>query len=341
MVPAADVLLIAGSEPRGGPIAARIRRFATRYTSLEALPLACTRTLCGEGWDVALLELDPVCDHGTTPCLTPLGVATSPPTIGMPLSAVGFGQRPARDLRQEWALGLGADGGGVRRVGTARVTQIVSSQLLRANADGEAATLLCVGDHGAALVSRRDGAWQLDGVGLMRTAAAADAEGGSAAGVSGCPEEQARAWGVHVSRCWLEATVGGWGMSPLVDAHASECGHSRESNPRALSSTRGGQKKESLSSGPAVGPVLSLSPQLALIGCLLWGVLQVRPARLFPSRAAAGLNRRGRAAGRVAGGARCSTVARTAFAWATAAPARAATSARCAPLTRPRPRRSA
>ena len=272
MVPAADVLLIAGSDPRGGPIAARIRRFATRYTSLEALPLACTRTLCGEGWDVALLELDPVCDHGTTPCLTPLGVATSPPTIGMPLSAVGFGQRPARDLRQEWALGLGADGGGVRRVGTARVTQIVSSQLLRANADGEAATLLCVGDHGAALVSRRDGAWQLDGVGLMRTAAAADAEGGSAAGVSGCPEEQARAWGVHVSRCWLEATVGGWGMSPLVDAHASECGHSRESNPRALSSTRGGAKERELVQRARRGPcALSLaaarSDWLPPLGC--------------------------------------------------------------------------
>ena len=95
MVPASSIVLIAGADPRGldgdpagGPITSRVKRYETKFLSLEALPLACTRTLCGEGWDLAVLELDPICDHGPSACLQPLGFPTAPPTIGKVVRAV-------------------------------------------------------------------------------------------------------------------------------------------------------------------------------------------------------------------------------------------------------------
>jgi hypothetical protein len=87
VVPAGNVRLVSGPDARLGEVVARVTRIAVRFTAHFALP-QCTRALCGEGWDMALLELDPSCDHGPMPCLPPLHVATEAAAIGLAPTAV-------------------------------------------------------------------------------------------------------------------------------------------------------------------------------------------------------------------------------------------------------------
>ena len=129
------VRLVGGPDVRVGAVVARVTRIAVRFTAGWALP-QCTRALCGEGWDVALLEIDPSCDHGPMPCLTPLRVATMPATIGIAPLAVGFGGNPYNDRRSEFALQLAANGSGVRRVAPSRVWQVASRQRMAVEAMG-------------------------------------------------------------------------------------------------------------------------------------------------------------------------------------------------------------
>jgi hypothetical protein len=218
LVPSESIRLIGGADPRGGPVIARVKRLAVRFTSASSLPLACTsRWLCGEGWDVALLELDPSCDHGPMPCLRPLKLPSTTPSLGHTVTVVGFGHSPIR-VRSEWSLALGVDGAGVRRAGLARVTQVVSSQVLRIGSvdsglNDTGLGPLCSGDLGAAIVTKRSSGWELDAVGLVEPQFD-----------SGCTAAEGRAWMVRVSRCWLEAALSRWARPPLSEAHAAECG---------------------------------------------------------------------------------------------------------------------
>ena len=95
------VRLVGASDARVGFVVARVKRISVRFTAPWAIP-ACTRALCGEGWDIALLDLDPTCDHGPLPCMPPLRVATRPATIGLLPLAVGFGGNPSYDRVRRW-----------------------------------------------------------------------------------------------------------------------------------------------------------------------------------------------------------------------------------------------
>ena len=105
-VPASSVRLLSGPDARVRMVVGRVTRLSVRLTAWWAAPDVCTRSLCGEGWDVALLSVDPSCDHGGLPCLPPLPMTTMPSAIGQQFRAVGFGGNPAFDQRAEWNLQL-------------------------------------------------------------------------------------------------------------------------------------------------------------------------------------------------------------------------------------------
>ena len=65
LLDASSVRLIGGADARAGLVVARV-------TAWWAVPAVCTQSLCGEGWDVALLELDPSCAQGELPCVPPV-----------------------------------------------------------------------------------------------------------------------------------------------------------------------------------------------------------------------------------------------------------------------------
>lgn len=225
------VRLIGGPDARVGAVVARVRRIAVRFTAPWAIPL-CTMALCGEGWDIALLELDPSCDHGPMPCITPLRVASVPAAIGLTPTAVGFGANPGYDQRSEYALQLSPNGTGVRRYVATNIWQVDSRQRLAAEVSGlsTSAGPFCAGDGGAALVSKREGGvWEVDGLAVPDSANAAYAAHASAAGLPSaatCLQAAGGAWGVYTSRCWVESCARAWGLPAVNAEHASECGSS-------------------------------------------------------------------------------------------------------------------
>ena len=130
IVPASSIRLVAGPDSRESPIVARVKRLAVRFTAWWAMADVCSSALCGEGWDVALLELEQACESGAMPCMPAVGLPTAAPSFGLFTLAVGFGQAPEFDRRDFWELALGDDGSGVRRYTQARVTAVLSQQLL-------------------------------------------------------------------------------------------------------------------------------------------------------------------------------------------------------------------
>ena len=58
IVPASSIHLVGGPDSREAPIVARVKRLAVRFTAWWAMADVCSSALCGEGWDVALLELE-------------------------------------------------------------------------------------------------------------------------------------------------------------------------------------------------------------------------------------------------------------------------------------------
>ncbi len=146
------VRLIGGPDARIGVVVARVTRIAVRFTAPWAVP-ACTKALCGEGWDIAMLELDPTCDHGPMACLPPLRVATVRAVVGLSPTAVGFGSNPSFHRRNEFELYLPTNGSGVRRSAPARIRQVATRQRLTAEVVGStnARGPFCRGDVGAAL----------------------------------------------------------------------------------------------------------------------------------------------------------------------------------------------
>lgn len=224
----ARVRLVGGPDARLGVVVARVTHIAVRFTAHWAIP-QCTTAVCGEGWDVALLQLDPSCDHGPLPCISPLRVATIPSSIGLVPTAVGFGANPSFDRRAEWSLNLAANGTGVRRSVQASVWQVASKQRLATDvgiASGERRGPFCAGDHGAALVSQRNGQWQVDGLAIPSAApAAAAAQAGAAMPeAAACMNADSSAWSIYASRCWIESVARRWGQPPVEAAHATECG---------------------------------------------------------------------------------------------------------------------
>ena len=226
-VPSSAIRLVGSPDARTGPVAARVERMAFRLTARDLVGDACDRAVCGEGWDIALLLLQPSCMlTPTVACTRPLvRFATAPPHAGLATRAVGFGSWPGYHRRDEWHLGLGDDGGSVRRAAPARVTAVVSSQLLHVATDASDSApggVLCDGDVGAALLTRSanvadefaDGAWELAGLGLPAR---------DGANATGCGQHLSYAWSVHVSRCWVEDVMRGWGLQPLDAGHVEEC----------------------------------------------------------------------------------------------------------------------
>ena len=114
IVPASSVRLVSGPDARTAPVVARVKRLAVRFTAWWAMPDVCSTPLCGEGWDVALLELEQGCELGPMPCVPPVGLPSVGATFGLTTLAIGYGEAPGFDRRAEWDLGLD-DGSGVRR----------------------------------------------------------------------------------------------------------------------------------------------------------------------------------------------------------------------------------
>ncbi|KOO23674.1 methyltransferase fkbm family [Chrysochromulina tobinii] len=224
LVDASSVRLIGGADARAGLVVARVTRIAVRLTAWWAVPAVCTRALCGEGWDVALLELDPSCAHGELPCVPPVHLASVPATIGLAPLAVGFGAHPGSDQRAEFQLSLSGSGGGVRRSSAARVWQVASRQLLQAELSarpGERAGPFCDGDLGAALLTNRSGEWEVEGLHVPGSLVHAQPPTDAAAS---CAAPSGRVLSAHVVRCWLESIARTWGIGPIVQAHVAECG---------------------------------------------------------------------------------------------------------------------
>jgi len=230
VVSPSSVRLLGGNDARVREVAARVHRIAIRFTQPWAIPI-CTRALCGEGWDVALLEIDPSCAHGPLACLPPIPLSSVPAAIGLTPTAVGFGSNPSFDQRAEWDLRLATNGSGVRRVAPARVWRVASRQRMSAEATGDvgpaaaaaaAAGLrlgpFCVGDMGAALLSERNGVWELDGL-HVPASSPVWSSGGTA-----CDIPQGDAWSTHASRCWIEDAARRWRLPPVVEAYRDECG---------------------------------------------------------------------------------------------------------------------
>ena len=224
LVDVSSVRLIGGADARAGLVVARVTRIAVRLTAWWAVPAVCTQSLCGEGWDVALLELDPSCAHGELPCVPPVRLASVPATIGLAPLAVGFGAHPGFDRRAEFHLSLSGSGGGVRRSSAARVRQVASHQLLQAELSarpGERAGPFCDGDLGAALLTNRAGQWQVEGLHVPESLVRAQPPTDAAAS---CAAPSGRVLSAHVVRCWLESIARTWGIGPVVLAHVAECG---------------------------------------------------------------------------------------------------------------------
>ena len=228
IVPVTSVRLVAAPDARLKSVDARVTRISVRFTAAWAIPI-CTRELCGEGWDIALLELNPSCDHGPLACLPPMSVATVRASIGMTPTAVGYGANPEYNKRGEYDLVLHANGSGVRRAAPARIWKVESKQRLAAERISTASEgpldarigPFCVGDYGAALVSQRGDVWELDGLSVPSSDPKDHWVG---AGAEGCAQPNADAWSVYSARCWIEYEARKWGHSPLVPAHAAECG---------------------------------------------------------------------------------------------------------------------
>ena len=92
IVPASSIHLVGGPDSREAPIVARVKRLAIRFTAWWAMADVCSSALCGEGWDVALLELEQGCESGAMPCVPAVGLPTAAPSFGLFTLAVGFGQ---------------------------------------------------------------------------------------------------------------------------------------------------------------------------------------------------------------------------------------------------------
>ena len=137
IVPASSIHLVGGPDSREAPIVARVKRLAVRFTAWWAMADVCSSALCGEGWDVALLELEQGCESGAMPCVPAVGLPTAAPSFGLFTLAVGYGEAPEFDRRAEWDLALD-DGSGVRRYTQARVTAVLSQQLLEIEGQEEA-----------------------------------------------------------------------------------------------------------------------------------------------------------------------------------------------------------
>ena len=288
--------------PAVAPIVGRVKRVASRFAAWWAMGDACSPALCGEGWDLALLEVDQSCVHGAVPCVPPAAIALHAPAIGDEVHVVGFGHAPNFDDRAEWHLRLAPDGGGVRRAAAGARCQRAQRPGRRARAGaGARETLLCAGDLGAAALARPppppppgngssgsssdaavdaaggDG-WRL--VSLALTGAAGAAHSGCEAGSLG------RSWSTHASRCWVEAALRNWGRPPLVSAFAAECdGH--DLYPPEIAP---------LAAGAAVAAATAADPACATVDCgahgsCIDGACACRPAYHGPRCTVSGLPR--------------------------------------------------
>jgi len=112
---------------------------------------------------------------------------------------------------------------------------------------------ICTADLGAAVLTRGEAGWELAGVGLYAGAAWWQAAARQAAAVAASPAAASasassttsttplasssphafvpagcdgvgKAWSVHASRCWIEASMRGWGLAPADAAATAECG---------------------------------------------------------------------------------------------------------------------
>ena len=94
VVPASSIRLVGGPDPREAPVVARVRRLAIRFTAWWAMADVCSSALCGEGWDIALLELEQSCESGPMPCVPAVSLPTATSSFGLDTLAIGFGQAP-------------------------------------------------------------------------------------------------------------------------------------------------------------------------------------------------------------------------------------------------------
>ena len=301
LAPPPSILLLGGFDRRSAPIVGRVKRVASRFAAWWAMGDACSPALCGEGWDLALLEVDQSCVHGAVPCVPPAAIALHAPAIGDEVHVVGFGHAPNFDDRAEWHLRLAPDGGGVRRAAPARVANVLSGQVVELAPAPGRETLLCAGDLGAAALARpppppppgngssssssdaADDAAAGDGwrlVSLALTGAAGAAHSGCEVGSLG------RSWSTHASRCWVEAALRNWGRPPLVAAFAAECdGH--DLYPPEIAP---------LAAGAAVAAATAADPACATVDCgahgsCIDGACACRPAYHGPRCTVSGLPR--------------------------------------------------
>ena len=127
IVPASSIHLVGGPDSRMAPIVARVKRLAVRFTAWWAMADVCSSALCGEGWDVALLELEQGCESGTMPCIPAVGLPTAAPSFGLFTLAVGFGQ--ARCACGIHAVNIRYTYGALLRVGARLLTAAITSCL--------------------------------------------------------------------------------------------------------------------------------------------------------------------------------------------------------------------
>ena len=132
IVPASSINLVGGPDSREAPIVARVKRLAVRFTAWWAMADVCSSALCGEGWDVALLELEQGCESGTMPCIPAVGLPTAAPSFGLFTLAVGFGQ--ARCACGVHAVNIRYTYGALLRVGARLLTAAITSCLTQGNA---------------------------------------------------------------------------------------------------------------------------------------------------------------------------------------------------------------
>ena len=106
--PVGDIQLLGGVDARHGYIGARVERLAVRLT-VSTLP-QCTPSLCGEGWDIAILRIRSTCtlDPTNVPCIPPIRFGTTAATLSREVVTVGHGDWPGFDRREEWHLDLEA-----------------------------------------------------------------------------------------------------------------------------------------------------------------------------------------------------------------------------------------
>lgn len=132
IVPASSINLVGGPDSREAPIVARVKRLAVRFTAWWAMADVCSSALCGEGWDVALLELEQGCESGAMPCIPAVGLPTAAPSFGLFTLAVGFGQ--ARCACGVHAVNIRYTYGALLRVGARLLTAAITSCLTQGNA---------------------------------------------------------------------------------------------------------------------------------------------------------------------------------------------------------------